>query len=79
MEIKINCYSDQNLEGVVRICEVDIEDNKMNNDKAIYDKIFNMLGQKEYNTETDNWREEVVNDIRVCIGDINENIDVIVK
>ena len=79
MEIKVKCFSDQGLEGIVRICEMDIEDNKINNDKATNDKVFNVLGQKEYNTTKDNWREEVVNDIRVCIGDITEDIDVIVE
>lgn len=80
MQIKVNCYSDQKQEGVVRIWEVYyIEENDMDNGDDIVKKIWSELSEKQYFTSENNWRKEVVNDIIGCVEYNSGDIEVIVN
>lgn len=74
VEAKFN--SDQGLEGIVRIAEIDIENEDGTKEYALEEEVWNKLSDKEYNTNIDEWEKECKLDILRIVGCNIEDITV---
>ena len=72
--IRVWYESDQKLEGVVRISEVDVDD--LGDSDKVENEIFNKLAEREYFTEVPNWSDEIKKDISNLIGCSSDVIEI---
>ena len=68
MVVKAKFESDQGLEGIVRIAEINIENEDGKKECALENEVWNKLSDKEYNTNIDEWEKECKLDISRIVG-----------
>lgn len=76
MVVEVKFESDQGLEGIVRIAEINIENEDGKKEYALEKEVWNKLSDKEYNTNTDEWEKECKLDISRIVGCNIEDVTV---
>lgn len=76
MVVEAKFESDQGLEGIVRIAEINIENEDGKKEYALEKEVWNKLSDKEYNTNTDEWEKECKLDISRIVGCNIEDVTV---
>lgn len=76
MVVEVKFESDQGLEGIVRIAEINIKNEDGKKECALENEVWNKLSDKEYNTNIDEWEKECKLDISRIVGCNIEDVTV---